>query len=676
VSCNGATNGSASVTASGGTGSLSYSWSPSGGTAATASGLTAGNYTCTITDANTCSITQTFSITEPAVLGNNTVAGAGTICNGTTTSLTGSIPTGATGSYTYEWQSSISGPSTGFSAASGTNNAQDYTTSALSQTTWFRRVATSGPCGSDVSTAAQVTITNTNVWTGSTSTAWSDGGNWSCGLAPSSSSDVIINSGTPNALNISTAGSANSVTVNTGATLTISNTLVTGKIDVNTGATLVLNNINSVLDINDSFNLNGSFVHTNGKVEFSGTSEQQAPGAAYYKLVINNPLGVTLDGSSTVANDVEFQSGILALGNRDLTLTGSTSTITGADNTRFILTDGAGKLTIEDIGTTGRTGSVLYPVGHSTSSYTPFTLTNAGTLDDYSVRVTDSLRTDGLSGTSITTNGVNKTWVVEEAVAGGSDATLTAQWNGVDELSGFNRSVSYLAQYNGTTWMPNTSSAALGSNPYTQTRTGVSVITPVGIASNGTLPVNLISFTAALKNNTVKLDWKTASEVNNDRFIIERSSDNRSFAPIATVKGAGNSMLVSAYTTSDETALAFASANGTRTIYYRLTQVDFDGRRNIHNSIPVLLSASKHTIVATPNPFNSRFDIAIDVQAQELVTISITDLTGKQLASRSEMLNKGFTNMTINELQDAKAGIYFITVTTGNQTEVIKIVKE
>jgi hypothetical protein len=52
--------------ASGGTGTITYAWSPSGGTDATASDLAAGSYTCTITDENSCSITKTFSITEPS----------------------------------------------------------------------------------------------------------------------------------------------------------------------------------------------------------------------------------------------------------------------------------------------------------------------------------------------------------------------------------------------------------------------------------------------------------------------------------------------------------------------------------------------------------------------------------------------------------------------------------
>ena len=64
ATCNGATNGSATVVASGGT-SFTYAWSPSGGSNATASGLAAGTYTCTITNECGNSTTQSFTITEP-----------------------------------------------------------------------------------------------------------------------------------------------------------------------------------------------------------------------------------------------------------------------------------------------------------------------------------------------------------------------------------------------------------------------------------------------------------------------------------------------------------------------------------------------------------------------------------------------------------------------------------
>ncbi|MDT0642193.1 MBG domain-containing protein [Zunongwangia sp. F363] len=67
ISCNGGADGSATVSVTGGTKGYSYSWAPSGGNEATATGLSAGNYTVTITDANGCEAKQTFTITEPAV---------------------------------------------------------------------------------------------------------------------------------------------------------------------------------------------------------------------------------------------------------------------------------------------------------------------------------------------------------------------------------------------------------------------------------------------------------------------------------------------------------------------------------------------------------------------------------------------------------------------------------
>ncbi|KAF2340143.1 SprB repeat-containing protein, partial [Flavobacterium ginsenosidimutans] len=58
VLCNGGATGTASVTVSGGSGNYTYSWSPSGGTAAVATGLTAGTYTVTVADANSCQLTE------------------------------------------------------------------------------------------------------------------------------------------------------------------------------------------------------------------------------------------------------------------------------------------------------------------------------------------------------------------------------------------------------------------------------------------------------------------------------------------------------------------------------------------------------------------------------------------------------------------------------------------
>src|SRR5687767_3033656 len=92
VLCNGGT-GSASVVASGGTPAYTYSWSPSGGTAASAAGLVAGTYTVTVTDANGCSKTASVTITQPATL----VATMGTPTHAACNGVTGSASVVASG---------------------------------------------------------------------------------------------------------------------------------------------------------------------------------------------------------------------------------------------------------------------------------------------------------------------------------------------------------------------------------------------------------------------------------------------------------------------------------------------------------------------------------------------------------------------------------------------------
>ncbi|WP_281310382.1 MBG domain-containing protein [Flavobacterium flavigenum] len=104
VSCNGGSNGTASVSASGGTGGYTYSWSPSGGTAATATGLSAGTYTVTVTDANGCKATQNFTITEPTALSATAASQTNVSCNGGSNGAASiNTPTGGAGGYTYNW---------------------------------------------------------------------------------------------------------------------------------------------------------------------------------------------------------------------------------------------------------------------------------------------------------------------------------------------------------------------------------------------------------------------------------------------------------------------------------------------------------------------------------------------------------------------------------------------
>lgn len=102
ATCPGACDGSATVIASGGTLPFTYSWSPSGGNASTATGLCAGTYTVTVTDANGCQEQQTVVVGEPAPIVINTST-LDASCNGLCDGEAYAEATGGTGAFTYQW---------------------------------------------------------------------------------------------------------------------------------------------------------------------------------------------------------------------------------------------------------------------------------------------------------------------------------------------------------------------------------------------------------------------------------------------------------------------------------------------------------------------------------------------------------------------------------------------
>ncbi len=107
VSCFGGANGSATVSATGATAPYTYSWSPTGGTTATATGLSAGSYTLYVTDANTCSANITVIITQPTSLPSASVSVVNNVsCFGGSDGSLASSATGGTSPYTYAWSPS------------------------------------------------------------------------------------------------------------------------------------------------------------------------------------------------------------------------------------------------------------------------------------------------------------------------------------------------------------------------------------------------------------------------------------------------------------------------------------------------------------------------------------------------------------------------------------------
>lgn len=135
ASCFGGCNGSASASVNGGTGAYTYSWSPGGQTTSSATGLCAGSYTLTTSDANGCSTNNIFSISAPTVLQagiTSTPTSCTSTCNGTATSSA----IGGTGAYTYQWSDGqTTATATGLCASTYTLIVSDANGCTIAQTT-------------------------------------------------------------------------------------------------------------------------------------------------------------------------------------------------------------------------------------------------------------------------------------------------------------------------------------------------------------------------------------------------------------------------------------------------------------------------------------------------------------------------------------------------------------
>ncbi|MBK9658931.1 MAG: hypothetical protein IPO68_03345 [Chitinophagaceae bacterium] len=215
-----------------------------------------------------------------------------------------------------------------------------------------------------------------------------------------------------------------------------------------------------------------------GLLQLKGSTSQNVDmgGFTIPNLEIDNTANVTLlNTNARIGSSLTLTNGRLRLGNQNLRIASSITSVAGVSSAKFIETNGSGVLTKEGLNTT----AFVYPVGFSGTEFNPLSITNTGTTDDISVRCLQNVLTNGLSGAPIASDFANNSWVVTEAVAGGSNLSLSGEWVLGDELPGFNRAKSGIARYNsGTDWDLPASNvlAANGSGPYNRNRS--SVVTP------------------------------------------------------------------------------------------------------------------------------------------------------------------------------------------------------
>ena len=191
-------------------------------------------------------------------------------------------------------------------------------------------------------------------------------------------------------------------------------------------------------------------------------------------------------------------------------------------------------------------------------------------------------------------------------------------------------------------------------------------------ASGGLLPVTLTSFTANLQqSNRVKVAWSTAMELNSSRYDIERSTDGVIFNKVATIPAHGNSSVQLNYAVNDDITAVTAPI-----IYYRLKQIDIDGKSSISKVIFVRLKKSIGDFIVSPNPFRNKVNINIDWNKNETTVVKVFNIIGTEIISKNIRMIKGFNYVGIDELSKMPAGSYIIQFTTSTGKLIKQVIKQ
>ena len=293
VSCFGGNDGSATVAGNGGVTNYSYAWMPSGGNAATANGLSAGNYSVTLTDANGCTTSTSVTITEPSQLVSNIVSSTNVSCFGLSDGSATIFASGGTVVYSYQW-----------SPAGGTNT----TAGSLAAGSYTVTVTDANGCTS----TSPVTISQPPLLTlsvqNSTNIACYGGSNGTINLQNSGGTAAYTYVWSPS---VSAAQSASNLTAGTyAATITDANGCTASTAATLTQPTAIVLNTSSTPSLCGSANGTASVTAAGGAGGYSyawtpsgGNAANAANLAAgNYTVTVTDASGCTMTATASVSN--------------------------------------------------------------------------------------------------------------------------------------------------------------------------------------------------------------------------------------------------------------------------------------------------------------------------------------------------------------------------------------
>ena len=499
---------------------------------------------------------------------------------------------------------------------------------------WYPIIATTGatPIGGEVSSQSHCSVNNSGTLelTGASSGTY----NWQ--------------TSTDNGLTWANTSPVNTGLLHTYANIT-RNTLF--RVQVSNGCNSAISNIGSITiygtnkcqwtgTTNSNWGTSSNWC--NGVIASNGSDFDISPEATNnIELDINRTIG-TINFNGSAKN--------IYLGNYNLFLTD----IVGADTSNHIKTNGTGVLIARIV----NNDSFTFNIG--AGSFNPVTITNkTGTTDDFEVSVIDNVYDGGTSGISLNSPRVKRTWLINKVGGSANSGTgidLSFNWYTPEEAGTITAHSLY--HHSGTDWDLQTSGTYSTRTRYLIYRGYMGTFSPFAIGDGMTpLPVNIISFKAEPKVNTVQLNWVAESEINHSHFVVMRSKDGIEWEEIGVVSDNKGSQDLTQYELID---LKPYSEN-----YYQLKIVDKEGNSELSDIRFVQLSITKPLFVLSPNPTSGIVKIQTE---SSIADYFVFDISGK-------VLQQGQLNKEI-KLESLSSGIYFIKVIVEDRIDVKKLIVE
>lgn len=415
----------------------------------------------------------------------------------------------------------------------------------------------------------------------------------------------------------------------------------------------------------NTFYNNGSFVPRNGTVTFQGAEGLWIGGSTtttFYNLNLDNGFGLALAQNINISNQLLLLNGILysTPGAQITSLAGASSNLGSSISyvdgpfEQVVASTSAQTLNLP-VGKNGSFRPIILAVQHT--SFSPVSYVSE--VWNVSPRAMSYALPPSLGWVS----DVRYFNLTRSAVANLSNARITLTY-GADDFVTDPTNLRVARDNGSSAWLDlggtgtSAGSGSITSNNFNGFNTYFTLANATG--GINPLPVEYSSFTAQANKSNVDVKWSTASEVNSDYFIVEKSTNGIQFDPIGKLNAAGFSTVIQSYLHVDEHP---TSGNN----YYRLKQMDRDGA--FEYSDVKVVNFKKSVMNVYPNPVsNGVISISLDAIQDESMLVRLMDMSGKVVAASIMSISNSIQNQFAFD-RSLKPGVYLfeLTNTAGNK---------